>query len=247
MFHFDVCGFNETKSFTSHDLSLEDVMIEFEGESSIWTGALDGSISVLTTENDGNRVALSEKLAILSTPHSSPITKICTCPEYVAIGESRGLVSLWRRNTLIRLISHPGPVVDLAWSVSSPDILAIAGGKTVNFYSVFQGKVTGQINTENEICRIVWSINTSEIVISTDSLDENLSLCSYPEIKIQNCWVGHDFSPIFLGLCGNGSSLISASSDEFIKVKEVSLTESFGIFSHPKRGRTLYFNVFVKT
>jgi WD40 repeat protein len=196
-------------------------VIEFEGDTLIWTGAFDGSLAVLTVENGTNRIALSEKLALLSTPHSSPITKISSCPEYIAIGESGGLVSLWRGKTLIRLISHPGPVCDLSWSVSFPDILAIAGGKTVNFYSVFQGKVTGQINTENEICRILWSRNTSEIAISTDSPEEHLSLCSYPEIKIQNCWAGHDCSPIFLGLTKCGTSLISAASDEFLKVNSL--------------------------
>lgn len=202
---------------------MEGLILEFEGDGIMWAGASDGSLSVLSVGTDGQRKVLSEALSFLSTPHSSPIIRICSCPEYVAVGETRGLVSLWRQKTLLRLISHAGPVVDISWSCSFPDILAIAGGKTVNFYSVFQAKVTGQINTENDICRVLWSNNTSEIVISTDSSLEHLSLCSYPELQIQNCWIGHECTPSFLGLCGYGSTLVTAASDELIKVRFVLL------------------------
>lgn len=218
VFHFDSCGFIELKSFTKHGLSMDNPILEFEGDGDIWAGSCEGSISILSLGQYENRKGLSETLCFLSTPHSSPIIRICSCSDYMAVGEARGLVSLWRKRTLLRLISHAGPVVDLCWSYSYPDILAIAGGKTVNCYSVFQGKVIGQIKTENEICHILWSKNTSEIVISTDSSVENFSLCSYPELQMQNCWIGHECTPIFLGICGNGSTLISAANDEFIKV-----------------------------
>lgn len=217
IFYFDSCGFKELKSFISHKLSLEDLILEFDVDDSIWAGSSDGSLSVLSIGKDDYRKVLSETLSFLSTPHSSQIVRISSCPEYVAVGEARGLVSLWRRKNLIRLISHPFPVVDLSWNFSFPYILGIAGGKTVNFYSVLQGKVNGQISTQNDICRVLWSTNSSEIVISTDSPTEHLNLCSYPELQIQNCWIGHECTPIFLGLGGNGSTLISAASDEFIK------------------------------
>ena len=191
--------------------------VGFSQTNTIWVGYENGSLQRFSIQKLKSNLE-TEKNILCSTPHSSRIVRICSNLEYIAVGEIHGLVSLWKNDRLIRLISHSNPISDLSWSVSHLHTLAITGGKVINFYNLFKQKITGQINSESEIMRVLWSSNTSEIVIVVDSPEEQLTLCSYPDLKMINSWSGHELTPTEISLTGNGETLVSAAPNEFIKV-----------------------------
>ncbi|QLQ79789.1 hypothetical protein HG537_0C04380 [Torulaspora globosa] len=121
---------------------------------------------------------------------------------------------------VLKFEDHTAAVKALAWSPHKRGILASGGGtadRRLKVWNVNNGTKINDVDTGSQVCNMVWSKNTDEIVTSHGYSKYNLTLWDYPTMDPVAILKGHSFRVLHLTLSADGTTVVSGAGDETLR------------------------------
>lgn len=128
--------------------------------------------------------------------------------------------SLKTQSELIRFGEHQAAVKALAWNPRQTPILASGGGKsdrTIKFWNMNTLSRVDSIDTGSQVCNLVFSKNTSELVSTHGYSLNEINVWSYPTMEKVASLTGHTSRVLYLGLSPNGENIVTGAGDETLR------------------------------
>ena len=148
------------------------------------------------------------------------------------------------------LTQHKAAVKALAWCPLESNLLASGGGtkdKSIKFWNTDTGTELWGLKTSAQICSLIWSKNSKEIVSSHGYEKNELFVWKYlpqkadsPILKTAELW-GHESRVLHLALSPNGTTVASTAPDETLRFWKVFQSdEEMSIYNPFKSGSSLF-------
>ena len=116
--------------------------------------------------------------------------------------------------------AHTAAVKAIAWSPHQRGILASGGGtqdRTIKFWNTIQGKQLSEIDTGSQVCNLMWSKNSNELV-STHGYSENqVIVWKYPTMSQVASLTGHTYRVLYLAMSPDGTNIVTGAGDETLR------------------------------
>jgi len=99
---------------------------------------------------------------------------------------------------------HCAAVKAICWSPHQSGLLASGGGtadRSIRFWNMSSGSgtETACLDTESQVCNIIWSANVNEIVSTHGYSMNHILVWQYPSLKKVATLAGHSFRVLYLG------------------------------------------------
>lgn len=164
--------------------------------------------------------------------HTQQVCGLSWSPDgsMLACGSNDNIVSLWDASASstsrprFSLNDHQAAVRALAWSPHERNLLATGGGtadRTIKFWNTQTGSLLNSIDTGSQVCALQWNPHEKEILSSHGFTSNKLSLWKYPTMAKIKDLEGHSASPLHLATSPDGCTVVSASSDETLRMWDV--------------------------
>ena len=141
----------------------------------------------------------------------------------LATGANDNLVKLWCKGipeSVGKLEGHNAAVKAIAWSPHTRGQLVTGGGtadKTIKLWNTQTLETLESIDTNSQVCNLLFSENTREVV-STHGYSENLvMLWSSPGLEPQGCLRGHQKRVLYVALSPDGENIVTGAADETLR------------------------------
>lgn len=124
------------------------------------------------------------------------------------------------RSPIVSINEHKAAVKALAWSPHKRGILATGGGtadRRLKIWNVNTSAKIKDVDTGSQVCNMVWSKNTDEIVTSHGYSKYHLTLWDYPTMDPIAMLKGHSFRVLHLTLSADGTTVVSGAGDETLR------------------------------
>lgn len=115
---------------------------------------------------------------------------------------------------------HTAAVKALAWSPHRRGILATGGGtadRKLKTWNINSSLKINEVDTGSQVCNMLWSKNTNEIVTSHGYSKYNLTVWNYPNLEPVAILKGHSFRILHLTLSADGTTVVSGAGDETLR------------------------------
>ncbi|XBW36084.1 hypothetical protein QEN19_001658 [Hanseniaspora menglaensis] len=119
-----------------------------------------------------------------------------------------------------KINEHKAAVKALCWSPHASGVLATGGGsadKFLKIWNVNNGTKIKEVDTGSQICNIVWSSLTNEIVTSHGFSKFHLTCWDYEKLQPLAILKGHTFRILHLALSSDGTTVVSGAGDETLR------------------------------
>jgi cell division cycle 20, cofactor of APC complex len=162
--------------------------------------------------------------------------------EQLASGSNDNTVRIWDRAMLDTSISstvskplhtltdHTAAVKAMAWCPWQRNLLATGGGtadRCIRFWNSSSGACLNTIDTESQVCSLLWSTQYKELVSSHGFSRNQLCVWKYPSMVRSAELLGHSQRVLHMAMSPDGETVVSASGDETLRF--------WKIFEAPKR------------
>jgi WD40 repeat protein len=159
----------------------------------------------------------------------------------LASGGNDNKICVWNSATFqsnnitprFELTGHNAAVKALSWAPFQKNLLASGGGtqdKTIKFWNTYTGEQLTSIDTNSQVCTLLWSRHSRELVSSHGYEDYQLSVWKYPSLARIADLKGHEARVLYTSLSPDGQTVVSAAADETIRFWKV--------FDCPKKRKT---------
>lgn len=145
----------------------------------------------------------------------------------LASGENNNKFNIWdnrKLSPLYTMTEHSSAVKALCWNPLNNNILCSSGGmmdKSIRMWNAQTGSCINKADVSGPTTAIVWSKSGEELATSHGYPNNQISVWSYPKLTKLGDIMGHTKRILSMALSSNGSTLISASSDETIRFWEI--------------------------
>ena len=150
----------------------------------------------------------------------------------LASGGNDNLLCLWDRatgrnghqNARQTLTGHHAAVKALAWCPWERNLLASGGGtadRTIKFWNSSSGLLLNSIDTNSQVCGLIWSKSEKEILSSHGFSHYQLCLWKYPSMTKVKELKGHSARVLHMAMSPDGSTIVSAAADETLRFWDV--------------------------
>lgn len=123
-----------------------------------------------------------------------------------------------------KINEHTAAVKALAWSPHTRGVLATGGGsadKCLKIWNINNSTKIKEVDTGSQICNIIWSKLTNEIVTSHGFSRFHLTCWDYETLSPIAILKGHTFRVLHLALSSDGSTIVSGAGDETLRFWKV--------------------------
>lgn len=121
---------------------------------------------------------------------------------------------------LYQFTEHNAAVKAISWSPHQRGILASGGGtadKTIKVWNTLVGTRVHNVDTGSQVCNLVWSKNSNEIV-STHGFSRNqIIVWKYPNMQQIAHLTGHTYRVLYLSLSPDGETIVTGAGDETLR------------------------------
>lgn len=124
------------------------------------------------------------------------------------------------RTPFLSINEHKAAVKAMAWSPHKQGILATGGGtadRTLKMWNVNTSVKLNDVDTGSQVCNMVWSTNTDEIVTSHGYSKYNLTIWEASNLEPLAILKGHSFRVLHLTLSADGTTIVSGAGDETLR------------------------------
>lgn len=141
----------------------------------------------------------------------------------LASGGNDNIVNVYdgtSRTPYLTLTEHKAAVKAMAWSPHRRGILATGGGtadRRLKIWNVNNQTKLNDVDTNSQICNMLWSKNTDEIVTSHGYSKFNLTVWDFPTLDPIAILKGHSFRVLHLSLSADGTTVVSGAGDETLR------------------------------
>ncbi|KAK9451757.1 WD40-repeat-containing domain protein [Limtongia smithiae] len=121
---------------------------------------------------------------------------------------------------LQKFTEHVAAVKAIAWSPHQRGILASGGGtadKRIKFWNTMTGRHINEIDTGSQICNLVWSKNSNEVVSAHGYSQNQIAVWKYPSMRQVTALTGHTCRVLYLALSPDGQTIVSGAGDETLR------------------------------
>lgn len=172
----------------------------------------------------------------------------------LASGSNDNTLCIWdvsmNNRPKFMLTQHKAAVKALAWCPLESNLLASGGGtkdKSIKFWNTDTGTELCGLKTSAQICSLIWSKNSKEIVSSHGYEKNELFVWKYmphksdsPILKTAELW-GHESRVLHLALSPNGTTVASTAPDETLRFWKVFQSdEEISMYNPFKSGNSLF-------
>lgn len=122
------------------------------------------------------------------------------------------------------LLAHTAAVKALGWAPFQKNLLASGGGtqdRTLRFWNTNTGECINSIDAGSQVCSLLWSKHSRELVTSHGFTDFQLSVWKYPSLVRIADLKGHESRVLYTALSPDGKTVVSAAGDETIRFWKV--------------------------
>lgn len=121
---------------------------------------------------------------------------------------------------LYQFNDHTAAVKAISWSPHQRGVLASGGGtadKTIKTWNTLTGSLTNNVNTGSQVCNLIWSKNSNELV-STHGFSRNqIIVWKYPSMQQIAQLTGHTYRVLYLSLSPDGETIVTGAGDETLR------------------------------
>jgi len=165
-----------------------------------------------------------------STGHKQEVCGLRWSPDeqYVASGGNDNKVLVWSKeklvNPLYKFPEHKAAVKALAWSPHQNGLLATGGGtadRCLKFWDITIGQLKSSIDSGSQICNMVWSVNSDEIVTTHGYSQNHVSVWKCNPLKRIAKLSGHLSRVLYLAMSPDGQAIVTGSGDETLRFWQV--------------------------
>lgn len=188
------------------------------------SGSRDGTIV-----NHDVRVADHQVSSLVA--HEGEVCGLQWNPEgdYLASGANDNTVRIWDASSMSTvtdtpmhtLSAHTAAVKALAWCPRQRNLLATGGGtadRTIRFWSASSGACLNTIDTESQVCSLLWAKDSNQELVSSHGFSRNqITVWSYPTMTRQAELLGHTQRVLHMAMSPDGTTVCSASGDETLR------------------------------
>lgn len=141
----------------------------------------------------------------------------------LASGGNDNLLCVWemgRQDPVMRRDEHTAAVKALAWCPWQPSLLASGGGtsdRKMRFWNTTSGACLNTIDTHSQVCSILWSRHSKELVSSHGFSQNQLIVWKYPSMTRIAELTGHTSRVLHMAMSPDGSTVVSAAGDETLR------------------------------
>ena len=124
------------------------------------------------------------------------------------------------RLPFLKLEEHTAAVKAMAWSPHRRGILATGGGtadKRLKIWNVKTSVKLHDVDTASQVCNMIWSKNTNEIITSHGYSKYNLTLWDGNTLEPMAILKGHSFRVLHMTLSTDGTTVVSGAGDETLR------------------------------
>lgn len=121
---------------------------------------------------------------------------------------------------LLTMTEHKAAVKAMAWSPHKRATLATGGGtadRSLKIWNINTSLKVNEVDTGSQVCNMVWSKNTDELVTSHGYSKYNLTLWDFPSLDPITVLKGHSFRVLHLTLSQDGTTVVSGAGDETLR------------------------------
>eukprot|EP00485_Elphidium_margaritaceum_P000854 CAMPEP_0202691048 /NCGR_PEP_ID=MMETSP1385-20130828/5871_1 /ASSEMBLY_ACC=CAM_ASM_000861 /TAXON_ID=933848 /ORGANISM="Elphidium margaritaceum" /LENGTH=522 /DNA_ID=CAMNT_0049346393 /DNA_START=80 /DNA_END=1648 /DNA_ORIENTATION=- len=148
--------------------------------------------------------------------------------KYLASGSNDNKCCVWCLENTTRPVHQftesLSAVKALAWCPWNRSLLANGGGsgdRKIRVYSVTDGTLCHYVDTESQVCSLIWNPFEKELLSSHGFSRNQLSIWKYPSLKKTHDLTGHTSRVLHTALSPNGEMVCSAAADETLRFWKV--------------------------
>ena len=115
---------------------------------------------------------------------------------------------------------HTAAVKAMAWSPHQHGLLASGGGtadRTIRYWNTLTSEQTHCIDTGSQVCNLVFSKNTKELVSTHGYSLNQIILWKDPEFSKIATFTGHTFRVLYLAMSPDGQTIVTGAGDETLR------------------------------
>uniref|UniRef100_A0AC35TI17 WD_REPEATS_REGION domain-containing protein n=1 Tax=Rhabditophanes sp. KR3021 TaxID=114890 RepID=A0AC35TI17_9BILA len=145
------------------------------------------------------------------------------CGTYLASGGNDNLLKIWRLNepnVLHVYTEHTAAIKAIAWSPFQPGVLVSGGGtacKKLITRNVITGSILHVVHTESQICNVLWSKHSMELVTTHGYNMNSVIVWKYPSFVPVVVLKAHRARVIYATMSPDGESIMTGSADECLR------------------------------
>ena len=145
----------------------------------------------------------------------------------LASGGNDNKIYLWNINKNIHLhkfSEHKSAVKALGWSPLKSGLLASGGGtqdKCLKLWNTNTLKLEESIDTQSQVCNLIFSKNSHELVTTHGYSDNLIIVWKYPKLEATSILKGHRERVVFLSLSPDSRCIVTGAGDETVRFWEV--------------------------
>ncbi|RHY07591.1 hypothetical protein DYB25_009402 [Aphanomyces astaci] len=121
---------------------------------------------------------------------------------------------------VLRFTDHTAAVKAIAWSPHQPGLLASGGGtadRCIRFWNTLQGHALQAVDTGSQVCNLVWSKNSNEVVSTHGYSLNQIIVWKYPSMAKVATLTGHTYRVLYLAMSPNGQTIVTGAGDETLR------------------------------
>jgi cell division cycle 20-like protein 1 (cofactor of APC complex) len=95
-------------------------------------------------------------------------------------------------------------------------VLASGGGsadKTIKFWNTLDNTLLDSIDTGSQVCNLMFSKNTKEIVSTHGYSNNEIIVWKYPTLQKMTTLTGHSSRVLFLAMNPSGETIVTGAGD----------------------------------
>lgn len=165
-----------------------------------------------------------------SVGHKQEVCGVRWSPDgqYVSSGGNDNKVLIWNKSRLetpcLKFAEHKAAVKALAWSNYQNGLLATGGGtadKCIKLWDILTGQSKGGINTGSQVCSMVWSMNTNELISTHGYSKNSVTIWKCNPLRSIAELPGYTSRVLYLAQSPDGQSIVTGSADETLRFWQV--------------------------
>lgn len=174
-------------------------------------------------------VRVADHIVATLRGHEQEVCGLSWSPDgsQLASGGNDNLLCIWDAHTSsttespkFLLDQHTAAVKALAWCPFQRNVLASGGGtadRCIKFWNTQNGACLNSVDTNSQVCALVWSKTEKELISSHGFSQNQLCLWKYPSMVKVGELNGHTARVLHLALSPDGTTVGSAAADETLR------------------------------
>ncbi|KAK7090442.1 cell division cycle protein 20 homolog [Littorina saxatilis] len=161
--------------------------------------------------------------------HSQEVCGLRWSPDgqFLASGANDNTVNVWdatltmEASPLHTFTEHQAAIKAISWCPWQTQLLATGGGTSdrhIRFWNTNTGTCVKTVDTQSQVCSVLWSKEHREIVSGHGYAMNQLSLWKYPAMTKVTDLIGHSGRILNLCMSPDGQTVASIAADETIRL-----------------------------